>query len=178
MCAQRGGSMTKRSVWLGATLAAASILVLAGGSRATQEMGGQAVNVAEMKFASLPGLPTCAAGAVQDGDPVKGSSIILAKTEPGCTFPWHWHTPNERVMIVSGVGHVEMKDGTPVALAAGGFALMPSHHVHRFRCEGACQLYIYSDAAFDIHYVDGQGNEIAPTTALSAVNEMAAMQMR
>jgi hypothetical protein len=26
----------------------------------------------------------------------------------------------------------------------------------------ACQLYIYSDVAFDIHYVNRQGNEISP----------------
>ncbi len=170
--------MTSRRAWSGAALAAASILLLAGGLRAGQGMTGRATNVGEMKFVTLPGLPTCVAGAVQDGDPVKGASIILARSDSGCTFPWHWHSPNERVMVVSGRGRAEMKDESPVLLEAGGFALMPSHHIHRFRCEGACRFYLYSDAAFDIHYVDERGAEIAPTAALAPLNETVAMEMQ
>jgi mannose-6-phosphate isomerase-like protein (cupin superfamily) len=60
-------------------------------------------------------------------------------------------------MMVSGVARIEMKDGKPFPLKPGGFALMPSRHVHQFRCEQACSLYIYSDAAFDIHFIDAQG---------------------
>ena len=69
-------------------------------------------------------------------------------------------------MIVSGVARLETKDGKPLTLRAGGFALMPSRHVHRFRCTSSCVLYVYSDAAFDIHYVDGNGKEISPDTAV------------
>jgi hypothetical protein len=59
-----------------------------------------------------------------------------------------------------------MIDGKPVVLRPGGFALMPSRHVHRFTCTKSCTLYVYSDAPFDIHYVDGQGKEISPDVAL------------
>ncbi len=169
--------MKRRSAWWWATIAGASILSLSGSVRGQGPAGG-AANVAEMKFVTLPGLPTCATGAVEDGDPTQGPSIILAKAAPGCSFPWHWHTPSERVMIVTGVGRAEMKDGKPVALRPGGFAMMPSHHVHRFSCEGNCEFYIYSDAAFDIHYVDGQGIEITANQALKAVGETAATQMK
>src|SRR5260221_9329139 len=76
-----------------------------------QEMSTQAKgsNVTQMKFTTIPGLPTCTQGSVQSGDPSKGPSIILAKAQAGCSIPWHWHTPNEHVMIVSSVARMEMK---------------------------------------------------------------------
>src|SRR5689334_15577046 len=130
-------------------------LLIVVGSAGAQEMTAQAgTNMAAMKFVNIPPLPTCARGSVASGDPTKGPSIILAKAATGCVIPWHWHTPNEHVMIVSGVATLQMKDAKPVSLTAGAFALMPSHHAHQFRCVRTCALYIYSDAAFDIHYVD------------------------
>ena len=138
-----------------------------------QQMAGQAPgqNVDEMKFGPVPGLPTCATVSVQNGDPSKGASILLAKITSGCSIPWHWHTPNEHLMLVKGVARVEMKDGKPMTLREGGFALMPARHVHQFVCETACLLYVYSDVAFDIHYVDAQGKEIPPADALKQVKE-------
>ena len=133
-----------------------------------QEMASKSQNVTEMTFTNIPGLPTCTVGSVQNGDPTKGSSIVFAKAEAGCVIPWHWHTPNEHLMMVSGVARIEMKDGKPFTLKPGGFALMPSRHVHQFRCEQACSLYIYSDAAFDIHFVDAQGNQISVEDALKS----------
>ena len=135
-------------------------------------------NVNEMTFAPVPGLPTCTPSSVQSGDPRKAASVILATMATGCSIPWHWHTPNEHLMIVSGVARVEMKDGRPLTLRAGGFAMMPSHHVHQFRCDKPCMLYIYSDEAFDTHYVDGQGRDIAPDEALKAVGETVAKVMK
>ena len=81
-------------------------------------------------------------------------------------------------MVVSGLVRLQMKDAKPVTLSAGGFALMPSHHQHEFKCLRTCALYIYSDAAFDIHYVDKQGNEIQPADAMKAVKEKAATEMK
>jgi quercetin dioxygenase-like cupin family protein len=131
-------------------------------------------NMPTMKFAPIPGLPTCAPASVQHGDPTKEPSVILGKLAVGCSIPWHWHTPNEHVMMISGVARVEMKDAKPVVLRAGGYALMPSHHIHQFRCTTPCALFVYSDAAFDIHYVDGQAKEISPENALRAVKETTA----
>ncbi len=91
--------------------------------------------------------------------------------DAGCIIPWHWHTPNEHLMVVSGVATIQMKGETPMTLRAGSFAMMPAHHVHQFRCMEDCVLYIYSDAAFDIHYINEQGMEISPDEALKAVKE-------
>jgi hypothetical protein len=61
-----------------------------------------------------------------------------------------------------------MKDGKPVVLRPGGYAFAPSHHVHQFTCVSPCLAYVFSDAVFDIHYVDAGGNEIPPDQALHA----------
>jgi len=124
--------------------------------------------LSETKFAPLPGLPTCVTIAVESGDPTKGASVILLKGPAGCTIPWHWHTPVEQVMIVSGSAKVEMKDnGQTALLGPGGFAMMRSQHVHQFTCASACSAFVGSDAAFDIHYVDANGSEIPPDQALT-----------
>jgi quercetin dioxygenase-like cupin family protein len=128
-------------------------------------------NLSQTKFVGFPGMPMCAPGAVMTGDPAAGPSIIVARMAAGCTFPWHWHTPNEHLIMVSGVAVMQTKDGEPMTLRSGGFMLMPSHHVHQFRARTACTLYVYSDAALDMHYVDAQGNEITPEAALKAVGE-------
>ena len=145
-----------------------------------QEMTGDSSgrNVALMKLTMIPPLPTCAKGSVQNGDPTKGPSIIFARISTGCTIPWHWHTPNEHLMIVSGVAHLDMKGSKSLTLRAGGFAIMAAHHVHQFHCEQSCQFYVYSDAAFDLHYVNKKGDEISPAEAMKAVREKAATQMK
>lgn len=159
-------SMRRAAVILG------SLLVLVAARPApAQEAAMVAHDPAKAKLIAFPGMPTCSPGAVQSGDPSKGPSVIYAKATKGCTFPWHWHTPNEHVMMVSGSARMEMKDGAPVTLKAGGFVLMPSKHVHQFTCTTACSLFVYSDAAFDMHYVDAQGKEIPPEEALRAVKE-------
>jgi quercetin dioxygenase-like cupin family protein len=131
-----------------------------------QEMTPSAGNVNEQKLAPVPGLAACALGAVQSGDPTKGASIFFSKMAAGCSIPWHWHTPTEHIMMVSGVALLEMKEGKPITLRSGGFAKLPSRHIHQFRCQQDCQLFVYSDVAFDIHYVDAQGKEIPAADAL------------
>lgn len=130
-----------------------------------------AMNPSTMKLVTFPVMPTCARGAVVNGDPEKGASIIYAKMDAGCVFPWHWHTPSEHIMQVSGTTRLQAKGEKPTTIHAGGFALMPSHHVHEATCLTACTLYVYSDAAFDMHYVDAAGKEISPAEAIKAVKE-------
>jgi len=146
-------------------------------ARAQEPAQAVARNMTQIKFANFPGLPTCALGSVETGDPATGPSIILAKSTAGCIVAWHWHTPNEHLMMVNGAARVEVKDGKSLSLRPGGFALLPSQHAHQFRCTTACVFYVYSDAAFDIHYVDAHGNEISPDQALKAVKEKAAKPM-
>ncbi len=123
--------------------------------------------LSENKLAPMAGLPSCVAMAVESGDPSKGPSVIVFKGPAGCAIPWHWHTPTEHVMIVSGSAKVEMKGGSSAILGPGGYAMMPGKHVHQFTCATACTAFVYSDGAFDIHYVDANGKEISPDVALA-----------
>jgi quercetin dioxygenase-like cupin family protein len=160
----------KLRLWI-ALLAVASVAAwpVAGAPGADQVVTN---NAATMKFVNFPGFPTCATGAVESGDPEHGPSVVIyMKAAAGCTVPWHWHTPNEHVMMVSGVGKLEMKDAKPVVLRAGGYALLPSHHVHQFSCAGPCTAFVSADGIFDIHYVDKDGKEISPEQALGSAKK-------
>lgn len=150
----------------------ALILICVAGPVWAQGTAGHVVaeNMTEMQFSAFPGLPKCTPGSVKSGDPAKGPSIILAKADTGCTVPWHWHSPNEHLMMVEGAARIDMLSGKPITLRAGGYAMLPGKHVHQFVCTNSCVFYVHSDAALDIHYVDKQGNEIPPDQALASLN--------
>ena len=134
-----------------------------GASAGEQSM---AKNLNEQKLGAFPGLPACFVGAVLSGDPGKGPSLLVGKFSTGCTVPWHWHTPDEHVMLASGVGRMEMKDAKTAVLRSGGYAMMPGHHVHQFTCLSTCVMFLKADGAFDTHYVNADGKEIPPEEAL------------
>ena len=136
------------------------------------------MNVAQMKMTTIPPFPTCARASVVSGDPSKDMSVISATIATGCTIPWHWHTPTERVMITGGVARIDIKDQKSVTLSSGGYAEFPSKHVHQFHCNKACQIFVYSDAPFDLHYVDAKGTVISPAVANKAVKQTAATEMK
>ena len=117
---------------------------------------------ASAKFGSIPNAPECFTVAVERGDPGTGPSVILANFTPGCVAPFHWHTPCETVMTVSGSLEVQMKGDQAFVAHDGDFVYMPGHHVHRATCLGSspCKVILSSDAPFDIHWVDAAGQEI------------------
>lgn len=124
--------------------------------------------VAAAKFGPIPNAPECFTVAVERGDPTKGPSVILARFAPGCVAPFHWHSPSETVMVVSGSLQATMKGEKPFVAHDGDFLYMPPKHVHRATClsSAPCIVFLASDAAFDIHWVDDAGQEIPLETAL------------
>ena len=68
-----------------------------------------------------PALPSCGVGNVKDGNPGTGPAVININFQTGCVIPWHWHTPNERLVIVSGSAKAEMEDMDPVMLKQADF---------------------------------------------------------
>ncbi len=76
----------------------------------------------------------CSAAGIETGDPAKGPSIIVEKFAPGCAIPWHWHTPNEHVMMVSGTFRFEIQREKSVEVNAGDFVFIPSHHISQTTC--------------------------------------------
>jgi len=123
---------------------------------------------AATEFVNFPGLPTCIKGSVKNGDPTRGEAVIFTKSTTGCKLPWHWHTANEQLMMVSGSGKVDMKDAKPAMLHASSFVSLPGKNTHEFSCVAACTFFIVTDGAFDIHYVDKDGKEISRQEALKS----------
>lgn len=123
--------------------------------------------VATSKFITMPGVPACISVAVQHGDPSAGPSIMLIKLKAGCKVPWHWHTVDEEVMVVSGTGKAEVKDAPkPAMIKAGDFIYMPSRHIHQLTALTPLTIFTAPTGPFDIHYVDASGNELSPDQAL------------
>jgi quercetin dioxygenase-like cupin family protein len=114
-----------------------------------------------LKFTPIPDMPSCVSGAILRGNPRSGPAWVLLKLASGCRVPWHWHTANEDLVIISGRGTIEAKDGPALRMVPGAYASLPSHHVHHASCSRACLFFSIADAAFDIHYVDANGKEIS-----------------
>jgi quercetin dioxygenase-like cupin family protein len=123
-------------------------------------------NLSEQKLQQFPGLPSCVTGVVLSGDPAKGATVIESRAATGCRIPWHWHSSNEHLMMVSGVGRLEMKDAKPATVHSGAYAMLPAHHAHQLTCTTSCTVFLYSDGIFDTHYIDASGAEIPATEAL------------
>jgi quercetin dioxygenase-like cupin family protein len=121
--------------------------------------------LASTKFMTLPVLPSCMTVSAQRGDPMKGAAVLLLKVNSGCVVPWHWHTANENLMMVSGKGKSEMSGGAHT-MAMGDYLYLAGRQVHQFTCISSCLVFDVIDEAFDIHYVDKDGNEIPVEQAL------------
>src|SRR5271169_4665552 len=117
---------------------------------------------ATAKFGAVANAPACFTVAVERGDPGAGASVMLARFAPGCVAPFHWHTPSETAMVVGGTLELQMKDDKAFVAHHGDFVFLPSRHVHRATCSAAapCMVFLSSDGAFDVHWVDAAGQEI------------------
>jgi len=109
----------------------------------------------------------CSEAGIETGDPTKGPSIIVEKFARGCAIPWHWHTPNEHVMMVSGTFRFEIQGEASVQVNPGDFVFIPSHHTSQTTCLGPdpCINFLYTDAPADMHFVDETGSEISSEQA-------------
>src|SRR5262252_5184086 len=69
------------------------------------------LNPQTLKFIAIPNMPACATAAILRGNPRWGPAWVLLRLASGCRVPWHWHTPTEDLVVISGQGSLEMKDG-------------------------------------------------------------------
>ena len=98
---------------------------------------------------------TCLQDALLRGDPDTGASTFALKAKPGCVVPWHSHTAQEQLIVVSGEVLTEMEGMRPAALGPGGFASMLSREKHQFTCSAAgdCLLFVSFDRKYDIFWL-------------------------
>ena len=128
-------------------------------------------NAGDMKFKTVPNVPTCFTGAVENGDPSKGPATFLVKGTKGCDVPMHFHSVTEQVMMVNGTARMEMRGDQPRIVKAGAFAITPPRHPHHFTCTSACEFYVVSDGPFDIHYINDSGTEISFEEAVKSAGK-------
>ena len=162
--------MTMRSNRIGALLmmlATVAAVEIPAPAHGTEPGPMIAMNPQTLKFMPIPRMPACASAAILRGDPRSGPAWVLLKLASGCRVPSHWHTPNEELVVISGRGTLEMKDGPPLQFVPGAYASLPSHHFHQASCVRTCLLFNSADGSFDIHYVDASGDEISLDKAMT-----------
>lgn len=130
---------------------------------ATAQSEPKGVKPDQLTYKNMPDLPQCLTVGIAEGDPMSGPSTVVLKFAPKCDATMHWHTPNERLVMVKGNGMLQMPGEDPKPATVGAFNNQPSKHPHRFMCGagGECLLYLISDAKFDVHWVDDSGKEIS-----------------
>jgi quercetin dioxygenase-like cupin family protein len=138
------------------TLATCLAVLISGAALAEDAATGAIKPLSSVKF-SPDNDVKCLLSAIETGDPTTGRSTLILKASPGCLVPWHSHTAEEQLIVISGTVLAEMTDHQPTRLGPGGFAVMGSHMPHRFTCQGklACLMIVAFDRAYDIHWGKG-----------------------
>jgi mannose-6-phosphate isomerase-like protein (cupin superfamily) len=138
------------------TLATCLAVFISGAALAEDTAAGTIKPLYAVKF-SPDNDVKCLLSAVETGDPRTGRSTSILKASPGCEVPWHFHTAEEQMIVISGTVLAEMTDHQPTRLGPGGFAMMGSHMPHQFTCQGkfACVMTVAFDGAYDIYWGKG-----------------------
>jgi glyoxylate utilization-related uncharacterized protein len=98
----------------------------------------------------------CLSSAIETGNPATGPSTLILKAPSGCVVPWHSHTAQEQIMMVSGTIVAEMTGHPITTLGPGGFAVMAGGMAHQFTCQDmACVMFVTFDRAYDIFWGKG-----------------------
>jgi len=132
----------------------ACVAVFAGGAAFARGMVTGAVKPLQSMQFSPDQDVKCLSSALETGAPTTGPSTWILKAPPGCMVPWHRHTAEEQLIIISGAVLAEMSDHPPTRLGPGGFAVMGSQMPHQFSCRGksACLMIVSFDRAYDIFW--------------------------
>jgi quercetin dioxygenase-like cupin family protein len=97
---------------------------------------------------------SCELAVIQALDETGRNADALFKLEPGTTVPEHWHTSNERMVLLSGVMEVDYEGQEPVTLTPGVYAYGPAELPHETYCLGEpgdapCILFIAFEEPVD-----------------------------
>jgi hypothetical protein len=90
---------------------------------------------------------------VLHGDPATGPSDVFLRAPANYTFPPHWHTSAEHMIVVAGLVHVTYAGGQQVELPTGSYGLVPAKAGHKAHCGGSepCVMFIRFDVPIDAH---------------------------
>jgi quercetin dioxygenase-like cupin family protein len=130
---------------------------IGGSARGANDPAGNIKPFAAVKFAPDPDVK-CLRSAVETGDSKTGRSTLILKAPSGCVVPWHSHTAEEQLIIITGNVKSEMLNHEPTRLGPGGFAVMGSQMPHQFTClaRSGCLLIVAFDGPYDIFWGKGR----------------------
>jgi quercetin dioxygenase-like cupin family protein len=136
---------------------AVMIACIGGAALGADDPAGDIKPLASVKFAPDPDVK-CLSSAVETGDPNKGRSTLILKAPSGCVVPWHSHTAEEQLIVITGNVKSEMLDHEPARLGPGGFAVMGSRMPHQFTClaRPGCLMFVAFDGPYDIFWGRGR----------------------
>jgi quercetin dioxygenase-like cupin family protein len=86
-------------------------------------------------------------------DPQTGAVEMLVRYPAGHVFKPHWHTANERMILLEGRMSLRQGSGPETFLEPGGYAFLPAKEVQRSACisKTRCAFYVYWDGKLDFH---------------------------
>ena len=138
------------------TLAGCFVIFIGAAALAEDAATGVIRPLSSVKF-SVDNDVKCLLSAVETGDPTTSRSTLILKASSGCVVPWHYHTAEEQLIVISGTVLAEMADQQPTRLGPGGFAVMGGRMPHQFTCQSqvACLMIIAFDRPYDIYWGKG-----------------------
>lgn len=111
----------------------------------------------DLKWNDCPAfLPKGCGIAVLHGDPSKENVDVFFKVPAKSTIPLHWHSSNERMILVKGVLRLAYEGQKETVLKPGGYAFGPAKLPHKGYCESTtpCILFIAFESPVDAVPVD------------------------
>ncbi|MBV9583496.1 MAG: cupin domain-containing protein [Alphaproteobacteria bacterium] len=115
------------------------------------------INPHQMKWGPVAAIPGTEL-AVLSGDLEKAGPFVVEFRGPaGTKIPPHWHSNNERVLMISGTATVgsgddiEPENGT--MLVPGGYSVVPGKMHHWFVAQGPFVMMVEGDGPTDLHFV-------------------------
>jgi quercetin dioxygenase-like cupin family protein len=109
-------------------------------------------NLATAKWVHDKGDPPGSTNVLLREDAKTGAMELLVRYPAGHVFRPHWHSANERIILLEGRLSLAQPDGEKF-LDPGGYAYLPAKEVQRLSCvsKTPCTWYIYWDAKLDFH---------------------------
>jgi quercetin dioxygenase-like cupin family protein len=147
-----------------------SVLLLLAAALFAQDKGGATsggavvANAADLKWES--DAKDKSESAVLREDPATGAFEMFVRYPAGHVFAPHWHSANERIVLLEGQMAIG-EGGEKKFLEAGGFAYLPARQVQHLSCVSstACRFYVYWDGKLDFHRA-GEGADQKKVAAI------------
>jgi quercetin dioxygenase-like cupin family protein len=100
--------------------------------------------------------PPGAQSIVLREDAQSGAFEMLVRYPAGHVFSPHWHTANERIVLLEGKLSIEV-GSLRTSLEPGGFAYLPAKQIQRMSCVSTtrCAFYVGWDGKLDFHKAAG-----------------------